>query len=130
MLDLPERILNDKKEKLRWMCHAEANAVFNAARVGTILLDATIYVTKFPCVSCAGAIVQVGIRRIYTEGDFWRNDPSGDDGARAYRVLAEAGVQIHAPNLTGCLRFKGCNCDREGVSGTTTKRSSEKRVKS
>jgi dCMP deaminase len=105
VMDRPERILSSKEEKLRWMCHAEANATFNATRAGTILTGSTMYVTKFPCVACAGAIVQAGLRRVYTEGDFWRNDPSGDDGSRAYTVLAEAGVQIHAPNLTGCVHL-------------------------
>src|SRR5262245_29713396 len=69
VLDLSERILSDKTEKLRWMCHAEANAIFNATRSGTVLTGSMMYVTKFPCVGCAGAIVQAGLRRIYTEGD-------------------------------------------------------------
>lgn len=49
-----------------WMVHAEANAIFNAARVGISLNGATIYVTKFPCIMCANAIIQVGIKRLYT----------------------------------------------------------------
>jgi dCMP deaminase len=114
VMDLPERILENQKEKLRWMCHAEANAVFNAAKVGTQLDGATIYVTKFPCVACAGAIAQVGIKRVYTEGDFWRNDPNGDDGGRAYQVLAESGVKIHAPNLSGAVRFADNGLEARG----------------
>jgi dCMP deaminase len=105
VMDRSDGIEGDKAEKLRWMCHAEANAVFNATRSGTVLIGSTMYVTKFPCVACAGAIVQAGLRRVYTEGDFWRNDPNGDDGSRAYTVLAEAGIQIHAPNLTGFVSF-------------------------
>lgn len=99
VLDINER-LEDRDEKLRWICHAESNAIINAARRGIALRGASIYVTKFPCVGCASAIVQAGIVRVLTNDDAtWKNDPNGDDGARSIRVLAEAGVKLHAPNL-------------------------------
>src|SRR5262252_9235314 len=60
VLDLPSR-MEERDEKLRWTCHAETNAIYNAARIGTPIEGATIYVTKFPCVACASAIAQVGI---------------------------------------------------------------------
>ncbi|MDH4079079.1 MAG: dCMP deaminase family protein [Nitrospira sp.] len=97
--DLEERI-DTKPEKLRWTVHAEANAICNAARVGTSTKDGTIYVTKFPCSMCSGLLVQAGIRRLVTHDTaFWGHDPNGDDGQRSLRMLMEAGVEIHAPNI-------------------------------
>lgn len=90
----------DAEEKLRWVVHAEANAICNAARVGVSLLNSTLYVNKFPCAACAGAIVQAGVQRLVTEDDhMWRKNPTGDRGSRALRILMEAGVEIHAPYM-------------------------------
>lgn len=85
------------KEKLRWSCHAEANAIYNAARLGVSLRDCTIYVTKHPCVSCANAIVQAGITRVYTEDpEPWKSDPyDHGDGSVSRQIFSEGGVQFH-----------------------------------
>lgn len=94
--DLEQRL--EKSEKLRWTVHAETNAICNAVRVGTSTKDGTIYVTKFPCSTCSGLLVQAGIRRLVTfDRNFWRNDPNRDDGRCSLRILMEAGVEIHAP---------------------------------
>src|SRR5580692_291788 len=64
-----KEILDDKDkrdDKLRVMCHAEQNAILNAARIGIAVEGATIYVTKFPCLACCNGIIQAGITRIYT----------------------------------------------------------------
>lgn len=53
-----------KPEKYFWVEHAERNAIYNAARMGTSLLDCDIYVSHFPCVDCARAIIQSGITRV------------------------------------------------------------------
>ena len=100
VLDLNER-LADKTAKLSWMVHAEANAVYNAVRSGASLAGGTIYVTKFPCVTCAGAIIQVGLVRVYTlDNGPWRHDMFDDGcGSNSLRILNEAGIQIHAPNF-------------------------------
>lgn len=50
--------------KLLWVCHAEANAIANAAAVGTPLLGATMLVTLMPCMACAKLAVQAGINRV------------------------------------------------------------------
>ena len=103
VLDLAPRILGDRSEKLCWMCHAETNAIYNAARLGVATLKgATMYVTKFPCMMCANAIIQVGLKRIYTlDTEPWQNDPLDDDGKRTKRVLSEAGIKVVTPNFNG-----------------------------
>jgi dCMP deaminase len=70
---------NDEKtiaEKLRWICHAEQNAILNAVRLGVSVKDCTIYVNKFPCLACLNIILQAGIKHLYTHDiAFWDGDP-------------------------------------------------------
>lgn len=54
-----------RPEKYFWFEHAERNAIFNAARIGTPLAGSTLVVTHPPCMDCARAIVQAGIREVY-----------------------------------------------------------------
>lgn len=49
--------------------HAETNAIYNAVRSGAALLGAHVYCTDRPCINCAQALVQVGIRSV-----MWSND--------------------------------------------------------
>lgn len=53
-----------RPEKYFWFSHAEMNAITNAARVGTPLEGTTIIVTHAPCMDCARAIVQAGIKKV------------------------------------------------------------------
>ena len=53
---------NQRPEKLFWFSHAELNAITNAARVGTPLDGCFLLVTHPPCMDCARAIVQAGIK--------------------------------------------------------------------
>jgi dCMP deaminase len=55
--------LHERPAKYRWTAHAEQNAIFNAARVGTPTVGATLYLNfaPCPCGECAKAIIQAGI---------------------------------------------------------------------
>lgn len=53
-----------RPEKYFWYSHAELNAITNAARVGVPLDGSTIVVTHPPCMDCARAIVQAGIKQV------------------------------------------------------------------
>jgi len=53
--------------------HAEANAIVQAARSGTHLDGAAIYVTASPCFNCFKLIANAGIRRI-AFGEFYRDE--------------------------------------------------------
>lgn len=65
-----------RPEKYYWFSHAEANAITNAARVGTPLEGGSMVVTHFPCMDCARLIVQSGIKRVIS------NRPSEDFESR------------------------------------------------
>ncbi len=47
--------------------HAEINAITQAARNGSAIRDADIYVTHTPCIHCMKVLINTGIRRIYYE---------------------------------------------------------------
>ncbi len=59
---------HERPAKYQWFEHAERNAIYNAARVGTPLKGGTLYCGSTlpgpPCVDCARAIIQTGIVRV------------------------------------------------------------------
>lgn len=59
-----DKIKFEKPEKYFWVEHAERNAIYNAARVGTSTDNCTLYASHFPCIDCARAIVQAGITKV------------------------------------------------------------------
>jgi dCMP deaminase len=58
----PERL--DPAVKLKYMEHAERNAIYLAARYGQSTDNATMYCPWFACVDCARAIICSGIKRV------------------------------------------------------------------
>lgn len=62
---VPERL--ERPEKYFHFEHAERNAIYNAARNGIKLEGSTIYCTLLPCMDCARAIVQSGIKKVVTQ---------------------------------------------------------------
>jgi dCMP deaminase len=92
--DRPERHSRRTGAKYLWSSHAERNAIYNAARVGTALKGCTIYVQMYPCHECAKAIIQAGIACVVTAppdlaDPQWRE--SFDISATMFK---EAGVKV------------------------------------
>jgi len=52
-------------EKYKVMCHAEENAILNASRAATSLINSRLYVNLTPCNNCARMIIQSGIQEVY-----------------------------------------------------------------
>jgi dCMP deaminase len=104
---------HQRPDKYMYFVHAEQNAVFNAAAVGTPILGALMYVLQPPCVECVKAIVQTGIAEVvYRERldplanssliasdshtlDNWRMNMEA-----AYSMLQEANVLLRVGQLT------------------------------
>ena len=57
----------DIEENCYRAIHAEINAIAQAARNGTSIRDAAIYITHSPCIHCLKTLVNTGIRTIYFE---------------------------------------------------------------
>lgn len=90
--------LNDRETKYRLIVHAEMNAIFNATYNGVSLDGSTMYVHGLPCCSqCAKGIIQVGVKRVVTDGDA-SNPRWKDDCADAIKLFEEAGVQYEFHN--------------------------------
>lgn len=62
--DSQER-LNNRKEKYKYVVHAEMNCIYNATYNGVSLNGSTIYIYGLPvCSECAKGLIQVGIKRV------------------------------------------------------------------
>mgnify|MGYP003134585905 CR=1 FL=1 len=53
-----------RPEKYPFMIHAEANAVYNAAKNGVSTIGSTCYITAIPCLSCLQMLYQCGVSSI------------------------------------------------------------------
>jgi dCMP deaminase len=91
----PER--QERPLKYKYFEHAERNAIYNAAKVGTPIDGSTIYLTSGPpCTDCARAIINSGIKHVYckdecttTNKEKWRPDQE-----IATDMLEECGVKL------------------------------------
>ena len=50
--------------------HAEMNALLQAAIHGVRVEGASLYCTSSPCALCAKMLINVGVRKIYTDSDY------------------------------------------------------------
>lgn len=96
--DIDER--HERPAKYLWTEHAERNAIFNAARIGTSLQGCSIYIDWEPCARCARAIIQAGIAQVVIDGrgaaakkKFWA-ERWAEDCAVGREMLKEAGVSV------------------------------------
>ena len=88
---------HERPKKYKVTCHAEANAIANAARAGIQLEGCTAYISLPPCSNCALLLVQAGVTNIRVLGvpenwqslDIWREEFS-----IAQEILEEAEVPI------------------------------------
>ncbi len=83
--DLVLEAKNEKELRNDATAHAEILLVREAARqLGAWrLADATIYVTKEPCVMCAGALIAARVKRLV----YGARDPKGGADGGAFDVL-------------------------------------------
>ncbi|MBI2349323.1 MAG: dCMP deaminase family protein [Deltaproteobacteria bacterium] len=57
----------DTEENCFRTIHAEMNAIAQAAKNGSTIKDASIYITHTPCIHCLKVLVNTGIKSIYYE---------------------------------------------------------------
>jgi dCMP deaminase len=90
--DTEER-LNTRELKYKLVVHGEANMICSAARSGHSLKGSTVMVsTLFPCSSCAGLMVQAGVKRVITtkpDIERWR-----ESNELAQAIFDEGGVEV------------------------------------
>lgn len=87
----------ERPEKYFWFEHAERNAIYNAARVGTPLKNSSIYLTSgLPCMDCARGIVNSGIKKVYCKQTCTTNNKEmwEEQQKRSMVLLNECGVEV------------------------------------
>jgi len=84
---------SDKNTKLMIVKHAEENAVLNASSTE----GGTAYVTLLPCCSCAGTLIQAGIKRIIAKvpDDIYYIQRKEKEISLMLQMLDEAGVEFY-----------------------------------
>ena len=93
--NLPER--QERPEKYFYFEHAERNAIYNAARVGTPLIDSTIYITSgLPCADCARGIINAGIKRVWCKRECTTKNKEKwiESQEMAHKMLLECNVRV------------------------------------
>lgn len=106
--DVIER--QERPEKYYWFEHAERNSIYNATLLGTSLKGCRMYTNGIPCMDCARAIVQAGIKEVIVD-EYW-DDNNYDiwiENANRTKVLFnESGVKIRfwKGDLVQIHRFK------------------------
>jgi len=74
--------------------HAEINAITQAAKKGISIDGATLFTLLEPCLHCAKAITNSGIKRVVCEKEY-------HDASEARELFQKAGVeQVHLTNET------------------------------
>jgi dCMP deaminase len=85
---------HSRPAKYLWTEHAERNAIYQAARMGVSLDGCTMYLPWFPCMDCARAIVQVGIKRLVAFQPDITDKQWGEHFVAALELFKEAGTSI------------------------------------
>jgi dCMP deaminase len=85
---------HERPSKYLWTEHAERNAIFEAARVGTPLDGCTMYLPWFPCMACARALVQTGIVRLVAARPDTLDPKWGEEFESALTLLKEASIVV------------------------------------
>ncbi|MCP4353505.1 MAG: cytidine deaminase [Desulfobacterales bacterium] len=67
-------------------CHAEQNAIIQAAYHGVSIKDASLFCTNSPCSICARMIINAGIVNVYYK--------SGYPDSTSENILKEAGIEV------------------------------------
>jgi tRNA(adenine34) deaminase len=99
--DLAIETFNEKESRRDATAHAELLALHEAsARLGRWRLgDATVYVTKEPCVMCAGALVAARVGRIVYGCD----DPKGGAAGSVVNLVDHPALNHRIPVTRGVL---------------------------
>lgn len=98
-----------RPDKYFYQEHGERNAIYNALRTGTSVLECTLYVTAMPCADCCRAICQSGIKNVKVfkkSNDFWAHNQSWVAGqGPTLKMFKAAGVtlQIIDPPLVATI---------------------------
>ena len=84
----------DRPLKYMYTEHAERNAIYNAALMGTSTKNCYMFTQLFPCVDCARGIIQSGIHTLVTYEPDFTHHKYAESWKVAIEILTESGVNI------------------------------------
>lgn len=89
---------HEKPIKYSFYEHAERNAIYQASRIGVSCKNCRIYINFNPCVECARAIIQSGIKKVITHKEFNDFLPKDDNWVKSSnlskQMFIESGVEF------------------------------------
>lgn len=99
--EILERSFNQREESKDATAHAEMIALRNAAGKTDSwrMLGTTLYVTKEPCIMCAGAIMNARVRRLV----YGCGDPKGGAVDSLYHILSDPRLNHKVEVCSGVL---------------------------
>ncbi|MCX7724690.1 MAG: tRNA adenosine(34) deaminase TadA [Thermodesulfovibrio sp.] len=99
--NIVSRAYNRKETTFDPTAHAEILVIREAAKIlgAWRLTDATLYVTKEPCIMCSGAIVNARIKRLVYGCD----DPKGGGVVSLYKILNDKRLNHQVEVKSGIL---------------------------
>ena len=84
----------ERPQKYKFVCHAEANGIYNACRDGVRLDGSTIVVTLFPCLECAKGLIQAGVHSVVAPKPDLEDLRWGQQFRDALDMFEEVGMKI------------------------------------
>jgi len=91
----------ERPEKYMWIEHADRNAIYNAARMGTSISGCRMYLPLHPCHEGARGIINSGISEVIIDNnDNIEYNNRWDDSIRiSNNMLVEAGIIVRRHSL-------------------------------
>lgn len=92
--DYSERL--NTEAKYPWIVHAETNAIACGAKYGISTNDTTLYVSAWPCPTCAGILTTAGIVKVVLHRpavDIFCKDPKWNN-VIPHDMFEEAGIEV------------------------------------
>ena len=88
----------NKNIKLYYLEHAERSAIYFCANNGISTKNTTMYVTLYPCIDCARAIIQSGIKRVVCTKPNFSDEKWGESWRIAEELFNECGIEVEYIN--------------------------------
>jgi len=109
VVDLFDRY-DDREEKYKYVVHAEANSILNAARNGISTKGSILYTNCIPCNECAKSIIQAGVVEVVIHSRWPMGKVTGtdkwDEAAKITSTMfGECGITIRT--ITNKLGING-----------------------
>ena len=84
----------ERPAKYMYTEHSERNAIYSAAKNGIILKNSNIYISLYPCIDCARAIIQSGIKTVTSTKPDFEHERWGESFKVSKEMFDEVGVHV------------------------------------